>query len=127
MPFVDLLSPDDYASIFYKTNATYGNVGGFKPDLPAIIMLHPLFLDLTWLDNQFGDPRLRASYNIIAFDMRVCGRSTCRPSGRHDSWVEAADLAHCHQVRQVLPVFSSPLIYFPVTGPATTALPCSGL
>jgi pimeloyl-ACP methyl ester carboxylesterase len=99
MPYVDFHSPDDYASIYYCTNAPRGNVSGFDPEKSTIIMLHPLFLDCTWLDNQFGDPRLGQSFNLIAFDMRVSGRSSCRSTGRHDSWVHAADLALCHQVR----------------------------
>ncbi|KAK0467900.1 Alpha/Beta hydrolase protein [Desarmillaria tabescens] len=98
MPYVDLHSDDDYASIYYLTNTTFGNVGSFDPEKPTVILLHPFFLDSTWLDNQFGDPRLYKNYNMIAFDMRVCGRSSCRHSGRHDSWVEAADLAFCHQI-----------------------------
>ncbi|KAG7096602.1 hypothetical protein E1B28_004019 [Marasmius oreades] len=64
---------------------------------PTIMMLHPTFLDSSWLSNQFGDPRLDQHYNLIAFDMRVCGRSRCKSSGMHDSWVDAADLAFCHQ------------------------------
>lgn len=98
MPYVDLHCDDDYASIFYMTNAPRRNVGGFDAAKPSIIILHPLFLDSSWLDEQFEDPRLTSHYNLIAFDMRTCGKSTCRPSGRHDSWVEAADLAFCHQV-----------------------------
>ncbi|KAF8076008.1 Alpha/Beta hydrolase protein [Lyophyllum atratum] len=97
MPYVNLHCADDYASIFYTTNTRGGNVGGFHPGRPSIIILHPLFLDSSWLQLQFGDPRLVANYNLIAFDMRVCGKSSARPSGRHDSWVEAADLAFCHQ------------------------------
>lgn len=99
MPYVDLQSADDYASIYYTTNTPWSNVGGFDTEKSTVIVLHPTFLDSTWLDNQFGDPRLNTTFNLIAFDMRVCGRSTARPSGRHDSWVEAADLAFCHQVR----------------------------
>jgi hypothetical protein len=99
MPYVDIHSTDDYASIYYFTNSPGGNVSGFDPAKPTIIMLPPAFLDSTWLDNQFGDPRLNESFNLISFDMRVSGRSTSRPSERHDSWVEAADLALCHQVR----------------------------
>lgn len=98
MPYVDLLSADDYASIWYTTNSPFGNVGSFDPEKPTIVMLHPMFLDSTWLDSQFGDPRLDSGFNLIAFDMRVCGRSSCRPSGLHDSWVEAADLAFACQV-----------------------------
>jgi pimeloyl-ACP methyl ester carboxylesterase len=103
MPFVDLHSQDDFASIFYTTNTTFNNVSAFDPERPTIIVLHPLFLDSTWLDNQFGDPRLSGHYNVIAFDMRTCGRSRCRSSGRHDSWVDSADLAFCCQVSLCYP------------------------
>lgn len=97
MPYVDIHSTGDYASIYYTTNSPYGNVSGFDPDKPTLIILHPMFLDSSWLEHQFGDPRLDPHYNIIAFDMRTAGKSTCRNSGRHDSWVDAADLAICHQ------------------------------
>ncbi|KAK7471117.1 hypothetical protein VKT23_002531 [Stygiomarasmius scandens] len=103
MPFVDLHSKDDYASIYYITNTPLGNVGGFDPKKPTIIMLHPMYMDSTWLDNQFGDPRLDKNHNLIAFDMRVCGNSSCRPSGKHDTWVEAADIAFCHMALQLPP------------------------
>lgn len=122
MPYVDLYCSDDYASIYYTTNTPCGNVGGFDAEKPTIIILHPLFLDSTWLDQQFGDPRLNDQYNLVAFDLRTCGRSTCRPSGRHDSWVEAADLALCHQVcgyapcaRTITDITKSPYIYPLVT------------
>lgn len=97
MPYVDLHSADDYASIYYTTNRPHSNVH-VDPEKSTVMILHPFFLDSSWLCNQFGDPRLGESFNLIAFDMRTCGRSTCRPSGRHDNWVEAADLAYCHQV-----------------------------
>lgn len=102
MPYVDLASTDDYACIYYKTNTAFGNVGGFDPAKATIAMIHPQFLDVTWLDNHFGDPRLYKNYNLIAFDLRIAGRSSCRPSGRHDSWVDAADLAYCFQVCHTL-------------------------
>ncbi|KAJ7229042.1 Alpha/Beta hydrolase protein [Mycena pura] len=104
MPFVDLQSDDDYASIHYITNTVFGNVGGFDPEKPTICILHPTFLDSSWLYSQFDDPRLDTDFNIIAFDMRVAGKSECRPSGRHDSWVDAADLAFCHQALALSPV-----------------------
>lgn len=99
MPYVDLHAADDYASIHYITNAPFGDVSGFDPEKSTVMVLHPLFLDSTWLDNQFGDPRLGENFNLIAFDLRGCSRSKYRLSGRHDSWVDAADLASCHQVR----------------------------
>jgi len=98
MPFIDLYSQNDYASIFYTTNTQHQNVGGFDPEKPCIVILHPIFLDVTWVGAQLGDPRLSKNHNIIAFDLRTSGRSTCRPNGRHDGWVDAADLALCFQV-----------------------------
>ncbi|EGO27201.1 hypothetical protein SERLADRAFT_381587, partial [Serpula lacrymans var. lacrymans S7.9] len=53
MPYVDIPSRDDYVSIWYTTNSVYGNVGSFDPDKPTAIILHPLFLDSTWLEHQF--------------------------------------------------------------------------
>ena len=98
MPYIDLQSKPDYASIFYTTNTTYRNISGFHPDKPTVVILHPLLLDSSWLCLQFGDPRLNDAYNLISFDMRSCGRSFCRLDARHDSWVDAADLALCFQV-----------------------------
>ncbi|KAI0921978.1 hypothetical protein AcW1_004187 [Taiwanofungus camphoratus] len=97
MPYVDLVSSDDYASIWYTTNAPSGNVGGFDPAKPTIVMMHPLFLDSTWMHSQMDDNRLHSGYNIVAFDTRTTGKSLFRPTGRQDLWVNAADLAHCFQ------------------------------
>lgn len=98
MPWVDLAAQDDFASLWYTTNSPHINVGGFDPERSTVLMLHPTFLDSRWLEFQFGDPRLDQDFNLIAFDMRVCGRSHSRPSGRHDGWVDAADLAFACQV-----------------------------
>ncbi|KZT13104.1 alpha/beta-hydrolase [Laetiporus sulphureus 93-53] len=95
MPYVDLVSSDDYTSIWYTTNSPNGNVGGFDPAKPTIVMLHPVFLDSTWLHPQMDDHRLNSCFNIIIFDTRSTGKSLSRPTGRHDLWVNAADLAHC--------------------------------
>ena len=102
MPYVDLHSQPNYASIFYITNSQFNNVGGFCPTKPTAVILHPSFLDSTWLAFQFADPRLSGPFNLIAFDMRSCGQSSCVLDARHDSWVDAADLALCFQVCQVL-------------------------
>ena len=99
MPYVDLVSGDDYASIWYDTNAPNGNVGGFDPNKPTIVMLHPLFLDSTWLYPQMDDHRLNSQFNIIVFDTRSTGKSISRPTGKYDLWVTAADLAFCFHVR----------------------------
>ncbi|KAJ6567283.1 Alpha/Beta hydrolase protein [Mycena vulgaris] len=104
MPFVDFHSADDFASIHYITNSFFGNVGSFDPEKPTICILHPTFLDSSWVYAQFNDPRLDADYNLIAFDMRVAGKSECRHSGKHDSWVDAADLAFCHQALALPPI-----------------------
>ncbi|PFH52569.1 hypothetical protein AMATHDRAFT_139549 [Amanita thiersii Skay4041] len=103
MPFVDICCGDDYASIYYNTNTMCGNVSGFDPAKPSIILLHPFLLDSSWLDYQFDDIRLYQNYNMIAFDMRTGGRSQCKGSGVHDSWVDAADLAFCHQILHLPP------------------------
>ncbi|KAJ7667607.1 Alpha/Beta hydrolase protein [Mycena polygramma] len=103
MPFVDLHSAEDFASIYYTTNSFFGNVGGFDPAKPTVCILHPTFLDSSWVSSQFNDPRLDSEFNLIAFDMRVAGKSECRASGRHDSWVDAADLAFCHQALRLAP------------------------
>jgi pimeloyl-ACP methyl ester carboxylesterase len=98
MPFVDLVSKDDHVSLWYITNSPLGTIGAFDPSKPTILMLHPFMLDSSWLTMHMQDPRLDTKYNIVAFDMRSCGRSRCRSSGAHDSWVDAADLAMAHSV-----------------------------
>ncbi|TFK29269.1 alpha/beta-hydrolase [Coprinopsis marcescibilis] len=103
MPYVDLYSRDDYASIYYTTSSIYDNVGGFDPEKPTLMILHPVLLDTTWLENQLGDPRLYQHYNIIAFDMRSMGQSNCKPSEKHDAWVDAADLGLCCQMLHLPP------------------------
>ncbi|KAI0829356.1 Alpha/Beta hydrolase protein [Trametes gibbosa] len=95
MPYVDLVSSNDYTAIWYNTNAPASTVGGFNPKKPTLVMLHPLFLDSSWLHPQLDDPRLNSNFNIIVFDLRTTGKSLYRPTGRYDLWVTAADLAHC--------------------------------
>lgn len=100
MPYVDLVAgQDDYASLWYTTNSPTGTVGGFDPNKPIMIMLHPIFLDSEWLYLQLQDPRLDDNFNIIAFDARCAGRTQSRPNGKHDHWTDAADLAFAIQVR----------------------------
>jgi pimeloyl-ACP methyl ester carboxylesterase len=100
MPYVDIAQGNDFASIWYITNSPTGHVSSFDPDKPTLILLHPFFLDTTWLDNQFGDPRLNCEYNLIAFDQRAAGRTLSRPNGKQDSWTDAADLAFACHVRK---------------------------
>ncbi|KAH8102211.1 alpha/beta-hydrolase [Cristinia sonorae] len=94
MPYIDFVAKDDYASLWYSTNALCRNVGSFDPAKPTIVMLHPLHVDSTWLFPQLNDPRLSERYNIITFDTRVTGASRSRFSGKYDLYVAAADIAH---------------------------------
>ena len=73
--------------------------GGFDPNKPTVVMLHPLFLDSSWLYPQMDDHRLNSQFNIIVFDTRSTGKSISRPTGKYDLWVTAADLAFCFHVR----------------------------
>ena len=98
MPYVDLISGDVYASIWYTTNSPAMTVSGFDPNKPTLVMLHPYFLDSGWTHPQLDDHRLNANFNIIVFDTRTTGKSLFRPTGRYDLWVTAADLAHCFYV-----------------------------
>ncbi|KAI0786446.1 alpha/beta-hydrolase [Abortiporus biennis] len=103
MPFVDLLSNDDYVSLWFYTNTPYCNVGSFNPERPTIVMLHPLHLDSSWMYPQFDDPRLNNRYNLIAFDTRLTGKSRSKLTGKCDLWVHAADLAHAFYHLQLPP------------------------
>ncbi|KAH9059307.1 alpha/beta-hydrolase [Lactarius vividus] len=93
MPYVDLVSRDDYVSIWYTTNSRHNCVGTFDPTKPTIILLHPFSLDSSWLGHALGNPRLNEDYNMIAFDLRFSGKTIERPNARLDCWVQAADLA----------------------------------
>ncbi|KAI0069187.1 alpha/beta-hydrolase [Artomyces pyxidatus] len=84
---------DDYAAFWYTTNSPTGWVGSFDPSKPTIILLPPPYLDSTWLNTQFEDPRLDANFNMIAFDARHTGKTLARVHGGQDAWTDAADLA----------------------------------
>lgn len=99
MPYVDLLHPADAVSIWYISSSRLGTVNSLNPEKPTIVMLHPLYLNSSWLWGQMDDPRLNSTYNIVAFDTRTSGKSISTPSGMYDTWVQAADLALCFQVR----------------------------
>ncbi|KAI5124806.1 hypothetical protein M0805_005438 [Coniferiporia weirii] len=103
MPYIDFVSKGDRISLWYTTNTRHGGTGDFDPARPVVVMLHPLFLDSTWLTTQFEDPRLNARFNLIAFDLRSAGKSNARPSGAHDTWVDAADLAFAYQALGLQP------------------------
>ena len=94
MPFVDIVSKDDYVSLWYNTNTFNNNVGIFDPTKPTLVLLHPAGLDSSWMQPQTEDPRLHNAYNMIMFDTRITGPSETRYTGKYDLWVAAADLAH---------------------------------
>lgn len=98
MPYIDLLHPFDAVSIWYTASSRLGTVNSLQPDKPTIVMLHPLYLNSSWLWGQMDDPRLNSAFNMIAFDTRTSGKSMSTPSGMYDTWVQAADLALCFQV-----------------------------
>ena len=98
MPYIDLLHPSDVVSIWYTTSSRLGTVNSLQPDKPTIVMLHPLYLNSSWMWGQMDDPRLNSAFNMIAFDTRTSGKSMSTPSGMYDTWVQAADLALCFQV-----------------------------
>lgn len=102
MPYIDLLHPSDVVSIWYTSSSRMGTINSLHPGEPTIVMLHPLYLNSSWLWSQMDDPRLGGSYNIIAFDTRTSGKSMSTPSGMYDTWVQAADLALCFQVRRCI-------------------------
>ncbi|KAL6306711.1 Alpha/Beta hydrolase protein [Sparassis latifolia] len=93
MPYVDIVTREDYASIFYITNTPTGSVSSFDPSKPTVVMMHPLLLGSAWTYPQTGYPRLHSDFNIICFDTRSSGQSLCKASGEFDLWVIAADLA----------------------------------
>ncbi|KAG9317138.1 alpha/beta-hydrolase [Chiua virens] len=117
MPFIHLPSQDDFVSIWYITNSAYGNVGSFDPEKPTVVIMHPLFLDSSWLTMHFDDPRLTVEYNIIAFDQRTQGRSRSRPSALHDCYVDAADLASAIQA-----LFLPPAHFLAIEGISVNAV-----
>jgi hypothetical protein len=98
MPWIDLISPQDWASIWYMCNSNTGQASAFDPAKQTILLLHPAFLDSTWIRAQWDDVTLSENYNLIAPDLRCHGKTRSVPSGYHDIWVEAADLAHLHHV-----------------------------
>jgi hypothetical protein len=100
MPYVDLPNVhEDYVSLWYTTNSATGTVGGFDPAKATVLLLHPQFLDSSWLSAQFEDPRLSRNYNLIAFDARHSGQTMSRLNGKQDSWTDAADVAFALEVR----------------------------
>jgi pimeloyl-ACP methyl ester carboxylesterase len=115
MPYVDLPNAhDDYVSLWYFTNSATGTVGGFDPAKPTVLLLHPQFLDSSWLSAQFEDPRLSRNYNLIAFDARHSGQTMSRLNGKQDSWTDAADVAFALEVRTHLEIPLLGLLHCPL-------------
>jgi hypothetical protein len=83
----------------YYTNSPTGFANGFDPARPTVLLLHPFALDSSWLRFQTDDPRLSGAFNLLALDQRCAGQTKHRPSGYHDAWVIAADIAFLHHVR----------------------------
>ena len=129
MPFVDLLHPSDVVSIWYTSSSQLGTVNSLKPDKPTIVMLHPLYLNSTWLWGQMDDQRLDTAFNIVAFDTRTSGKSISTPSGMYDTWVQAADLALCFQVSEIhlLRGFRALNSHYPLSRSISTCRPCISL
>lgn len=114
MPYIDLLHPSDVVSIWYISSSRLGTVNSLQPDKPTIVMLHPLYLNSSWVWGQMDDPRLNSAFNIIAFDTRTSGKSMSTPSGMYDTWVQAADLALCFQVSRASNPPKFPRPHFPL-------------
>ena len=97
MPWLDLVSRSDWCSIWYISNGKLGTTASFDVTKPTVLLLHPVFLDSSWLRAQLDDARLNEGYNLITMDSRCHGRTKSTPSGRHDIWSEVADVAFfCH-------------------------------
>lgn len=90
---------DDWISIWYYTNSHNGWTTAFDKNKPTAVLMHPPFLDSTWMRFQASDPLIQDHYNILAYDMRCSGCTKNQPSGRHDLWTDTADLAMLLQVR----------------------------
>jgi hypothetical protein len=99
MPYVDIARDDDFVSFWYITNSCTGHASSFNHSRPTVLLLHPVLLDCTWLNAQFGDPRLHDGYNLIAFDWRASGKTMSRYSGKQDAWTDAIDIALVCYVR----------------------------
>jgi hypothetical protein len=90
---------DDWISIWYDTSSPNGWTTGFDPAKPTVLLMHPPFLDSSWMHFQAEDARLRGRCNILAYDARAAGQTKHIPTGKHDIWTDAADLALFLQVR----------------------------
>ncbi|EJT98839.1 alpha/beta-hydrolase [Dacryopinax primogenitus] len=95
MPYLDF--PEDDISVFYKTNfSMQGDVPLLDRSKRTVLLLPGTIFDVSsGLINQFNDPQLSDSYNLIAFDLRSAGKTICSPCELRDSWVDAALLIKC--------------------------------
>ncbi|EGG08351.1 uncharacterized protein MELLADRAFT_71486 [Melampsora larici-populina 98AG31] len=63
------------------------------PETPWLLIVHPLYQDISCITHLSEDPVLRANFNVILFDDRYHGRSESSPSACFDCYTQAADLA----------------------------------
>lgn len=105
MPFVAIA--EDGIELSYRTNFPDDDVTRLDPNLPTILLLHPLFLDSTFVEPQFA--HFRAGYNLIAFDQVSAGQTRAPLDYTRDAWADAALLARAHELLRLPPchVFAS--------------------
>lgn len=104
MPWCDIVSLSERVSIWYYTNSLSGNVGSLDRSKETILLIHPYFMDSSWMRLQFHDPNLKSRYNLIAYDTRNHGLTQNTPTGKLDIWVNAADIAFLHHKLGLPPV-----------------------
>lgn len=96
MPFIRLSAHADDFDIFYRSNLPPSANPNFSNNRPTILLLPPAFLSIDYLNEQFDDPVLSATYNLVAFDPPGYGLSRCsmfeqrEQANRIDDWVMAA-------------------------------------
>ncbi|KZO97188.1 alpha/beta-hydrolase [Calocera viscosa TUFC12733] len=104
MPYLDF--PEDGISVFYKTNfPMQGEVPMLDRSKPTVFLFPGTIFDVSvGLINQFNDPQLSDSYNLIACDHRSVGKTISPPCEVRDSWVDAAMFMKCLDRLQLPPV-----------------------
>ncbi|EJT98764.1 alpha/beta-hydrolase [Dacryopinax primogenitus] len=85
--------PEDEASLWYEANfPVSGGIAQLHPGRQTILLLPYIGLDIASLVNQFQDPILSTTYNLLAVDFWSQGKTVNPTSERHDCWVDAASL-----------------------------------
>ncbi|KAF8491299.1 hypothetical protein JB92DRAFT_1273815 [Gautieria morchelliformis] len=95
MPFCDISNDK---SLHYITNTPQGDALDLNPDKAVILLLPHNVTDVTWLREQFRDPRLSSRYNLVGIDLPHLGRSKAPVNAKQDAWVDAADIAMAHEL-----------------------------